>query len=210
MVDATIETLESYRSEKQWKEFWNEALMVADDHGIQISSLPRKRKHKFQATLCDALVTTTVGQREEHSTEDQYCVIIYYRVLNCMIDELNKRFNNESKLCMKGISACSPKSKYFLDFATLKPILENYKISEEDLHIVLIQAKKVLRNEHMGNIHEVNDKLSPLKEAFPELLRLLNIALTIAVSSAACEQSFSSLKRTKTYLRSTMSQLLFL
>ena len=131
LIDATIETLQTYRSEKQWKEIWNEALTVADDHDIEISSLPRKRKHKLPAKLCDALLTTTVGHREELSTEDQYCVSIYYRVLDCMIDELNKRFNNESKLCMKGISACSPKSKNFFDFATIKPMLVNYKISEE-------------------------------------------------------------------------------
>ena len=117
--------------------------------------------------------------------------------------------NNESKskLCMRGISACSTKSKYFLDFATAKPMLANYKISEEDIQIELIQAKKVLRNEHMKDIYDVFDKLRPIKAALPDLLRLLNIALTIAVSSAACECSFSYLKRTKTYLRSTMSQL---
>ena len=62
-----------------------------------------------------------------------------------------------------------------------------------------MHAKKVLKNEGMEDIHDVIDKLSPLKAAFPELLRLLDIALTIPVSSAACERSFSSLKRTKTY-----------
>ena len=181
--------------------------MVADEHDIEICSLSRKRKHKLPARLCDALLTTTVGHREELSTENQYCVILYYCVLDCMIDELNKRFNNESKLRMKGISACSAPSKYFLDFATVKPMLINYKISEEDVEIELMQAKKVLKNEEMEDIHDVIDKLRPLKAAFPELLRLLDIALTIAVSSAACERSFSSLKRTKKYLRSTMSQL---
>ena len=157
---------------------------------IEISRLPRKRRHKLPAKLCDALVTTTVGHREELTTEDQYCVTIYYRVLDCMIDELNKRFNNESKLCMKGISACSPKSRDFLDFTTIKPMLVNYKISEADVQIELMQANKVLRNEHMEDIHDVIGKLRPLKAAFPELLRLLDIALTIAVSSAACNVLF--------------------
>ncbi|KAI6656748.1 Zinc finger MYM-type protein 1-like [Oopsacas minuta] len=52
LIDATIETLQSYRSEKQWKEIWNEALTVEDGHDIEISSLPRKRKHKLPAKLC--------------------------------------------------------------------------------------------------------------------------------------------------------------
>ena len=61
LIDATIESLQTYRSEKQWKEIWNEALMFADNHDIEISRFPRKRRHKLPAKLCDALVTTTVG-----------------------------------------------------------------------------------------------------------------------------------------------------
>ena len=60
-IDATVETFQSYTSEKQWKEIWNESLMFADEHDIEICSLSRKRKHKSPARLCDALVTTTVG-----------------------------------------------------------------------------------------------------------------------------------------------------
>ncbi len=33
---------------------------------------------------------------------------------------------------------------------------------------------------------------------------IIRIAMTIAVSTASCERSFSALKRIKTYLRSTM------
>ena len=48
--------------------------------------------------------------------------------------------------------------------------------------------------------------LSPLQEAFPNLLKLIKISLTIAVTSAHCERSFSTLKRVKNYLRTTMSE----
>lgn len=40
---------------------------------------------------------------------------------------------------------------------------------------------------------------------FNEYFKLCKIALALPVSTAACERSFSVLKRTKTYLRSTMS-----
>ena len=40
----------------------------------------------------------------------------------------------------------------------------------------------------------------------PNIVNLLIIAATIAVSSATCERSFSSMKRIKTYLCSTMGQ----
>ena len=44
------------------------------------------------------------------------------------------------------------------------------------------------------------------KEVFPNLRTALQILLTISVSVASCERSFSKLKLIKTYLRSTMSQ----
>ena len=46
--------------------------------------------------------------------------------------------------------------------------------------------------------------LLPMQVAFRELLKLLQIALTIPVTTASCERSFSTLKRIK--LRSRMGQ----
>ena len=59
------------------------------------------------------------------------------------------------------------------------------------------------------DIQEISDviiELAPLKAAFPVLVRVLQISMTISVSSAKCERSFSTLKRIKTYLRSSMSE----
>ena len=44
-----------------------------------------------------------------------------------------------------------------------------------------------------------------LQAAFPVLVRVFQVAMTISVSSAQCERSFSTLKH-KTYLRSSMSE----
>ena len=146
----------------------------------------------------------TVGSSENNIvTKSEYCIHIYYPVLDRMIGELNRRFSDESQYAMNGISACSPISKDFLDLDALKPMIRHYELSEEDASIELLQAKKILKNKEVETISDVIDNLSTLKAAFPELLKLLNIALTIAVTSAACERSFSS---TKTYLHSTMSQ----
>ena len=58
------------------------------------------------------------------------------------------------------------------------------------------------------SLNETSDalkELAPLQLAFPILVKVFQIALTISVTSAKCERSFSALKRIKTYLRSTMS-----
>ena len=67
-------------------------------------------------------------------------------------------------------------------------------------------AKQTLQNKEMESISDVLREVYLLKEAFPILVKLLQIALTIVVSTAQCERSFSALKRIKTFLRSTMSE----
>ena len=59
-------------------------------------------------------------------------------------------------------------------------------------------ALDLLRQESEGTLK--------LAELLPELAKLFRIALTIPVTSCTSERSFSSLRRMKTYLRSTMSQ----
>jgi hypothetical protein len=84
-------------------------------------------------------------------------------------------------------------------------MIDHYKLSNDDIELELIHAKELLKNKPLDSISDVIDQLIPLHIAFPNLLKQLHIALTLSVSSAACERTFSSLKRVKTYLRSTMS-----
>ena len=67
-------------------------------------------------------------------------------------------------------------------------------------------GKQILKGMDLNYINDVFLTLTSLNYAFPELIKLLKIALTIAVNTAQCERSFSTLKRVKSYLRSTMSE----
>ena len=58
----------------------------------------------------------------------------------------------------------------------------------------------------LSYIHHVYAHLYEAKECFPHLLQTLPIAMTIGITTASAERSFSSLGRLKNYLRSTMSQ----
>jgi len=55
-------------------------------------------------------------------------------------------------------------------------------------------------------LNDVLLEIAPLKLTYPNLVKLLQFAFKIVVSTAECEQSFSALKRIKSYLRSTMSE----
>lgn len=86
------------------------------------------------------------------------------------------------------------------------PLVENYGLDEDAIDVEARLAKRTLeKKDDMNDISDVMLSLIPLKDAFPELLKLVRISMTIAVNTAHCERSFSTLKRIKTYLRSTMS-----
>uniref|UniRef100_A0A1X7VUB1 HAT C-terminal dimerisation domain-containing protein n=1 Tax=Amphimedon queenslandica TaxID=400682 RepID=A0A1X7VUB1_AMPQE len=58
----------------------------------------------------------------------------------------------------------------------------------------------------MESVMDVYKQINPLQLAFPTLRKLLRIALTIAVSTAQFERSFSALKRIKNYLKTSMAE----
>lgn len=57
-----------------------------------------------------------------------------------------------------------------------------------------------------NNITLVDLKKVVEAKVYPNLYKLLKVALTIPVSSATCERSFSAMKRIKNWLRNSMSQ----
>ena len=67
-------------------------------------------------------------------------------------------------------------------------------------------AKRTLAGKQIETISDVLLALQPFREAFPTLIRLLQVAMTICVSSAQCERCFSALKRIKTYVRLTITE----
>ena len=83
---------------------------------------------------------------------------------------------------------------------------ESYGIELETLSIECTLAKRTLIGKNMDSIADAYSELSSFRTAFPLLIKVLQIALTTAVTTAHCERSFSALKRIKSYLRSTMTE----
>lgn len=64
----------------------------------------------------------------------------------------------------------------------------------------------VLKNMIKGVTNYLTIKENISKETFPNLFKMIQLAITLPVSSATCERSFSAMRRINNYLRSTMSQ----
>ena len=100
---------------------------------------------------------------------------------------------------MKSVQACSPQSTSFLQSDDLSGLTEAYGIDAD-------AVAAALTGKEMKSIGDVLCELAPLKVAFLCLIKVVHIALSLAISSATCERSFSALKRIKYYRRSTMTE----
>lgn len=206
LVSGTIETLEDLRTDNYWDNLFAYAESVAELHGIDVTGPRPSRKRKLPSRLYEAVILESIGSSESLTTSQQFKVDLYYPILDAFLMELNQRFTERNVNIMRAIRACSPQCTQFLEPAQLQPLIDCYSLDCESLKMESALAKRTLVSKTMESVADVFKELSPLKEAFPTLLKLLQIALTICVSSASCERSFSALKRIKTYLRSTMHE----
>jgi len=80
----------------------------------------------------------------------------------------------------------------------------------QDLLEVCINSLKaeiiVLKNCLPTNYNFEDIKKIINKNVYPNLFKLIQVAITIPVSSATCERSFSAMRRVKNWLRTTVGQ----
>ena len=107
---------------------------------------------------------------------------------------------------MRAIQACVPGSPHFVEANHIAPLADSYGLDKSALPMECSLAKHTLNGKDLNEVIDVLCEFSPLRTAFPVLVKSIKIAVTIAVSTANCERSFSALKRMKSYLRSTMTQ----
>ena len=205
VVSAVKETLESKRSDKAfddvWKTFedlWQNLKLV--DVESELERLRRPRQ--FPARLQDGMVETTVGNRQQLYRATEYRCYVYFPVLDNFLAEMNRRFSDESTTIMKAVQACTPGSDTFFDPIAIKEFCQFYDIDlaiQSEIEV----ARKYLSTQDLKKTTVALLDALPVN-FFPHLTRMLQIMVTIPVSSATCERVNSCLKRIKNSKRSTM------
>ncbi len=206
LVSATIDTLEEFRSDSVWENVFKYVQDVAALHGITVTPPRPRRQGQLPRRLESGFVLEATGSREELITSDQFKISLYFPILDAMLSELKRRFTDKNLEHMRAIQSCSPQSPHFLQSDKLFPLANSYSLDIDSLSMECTLAKRTVNGKDMDSISDFLLEISPLRTAFPTLVKLLQIALTMVVSTASCERSFSALKRIKTYLRSTMTE----
>ena len=150
----------------------------------------------------------------------------YFEVLDLLNNELKRRFQQE-----RGMPVAQTIEKLLIDHAngtqTDESLPKELDIYKSDLDFVKLKFQlkmlpdlvktqnqqeansimiPITRVTNVRTVAEILNQVSISKTMLSEVSRLIRIFLTIPVSTCTAERTFSSLKRLKTFLRSTMTQ----
>lgn len=220
LVKNCMDFLQEQRTDMACTKYVEESKCIADKYNLSQQVLPRtaRRQTAVPSRLTTNMIVTepiSQGRSDARTLDDFLRVEIYFPIIDTALTELSRRFSNDNMVIMRAVCALTPGSADFLDADILAPLAAHYKSNVEDFTLELRQMKRMIErktnNKTMPTFDETCDKLvafanfvSRYDEAFYELNRLIGIATTLPMTSAAAERSFSCLKLIKTHLRTTM------
>ncbi len=142
--------------------------------------------------------------------KDHYRINTYYAVLDTIITSIEDRFDenmiNDILLMEKLFS-----TKTLLDENELKQLSKQYSLSYDDLRGEqrLYKTKlSISTSQSQATLSEIKSFIleNHLNVCLPVMNELFKILWTIPVNTCTCERRFSTLRRLKTYLRSTTGE----
>ena len=189
-----------------------ERLLPEESEHTIVVALPSygKRKRRLNPCFQDSVILVQIGSTTTDSSDsvhEYYRQHVFLPVLDRILTEFRDRFTN-NEVVWRGISACHPKSDCFLDEESIRAFADPYGIDTSSLsgEIQILKAAVAPKSESLKTIADILTLMRPLSAGFRSMWKIVQLALTFPVTNAASERSFSTLRRVKTYVRSTMSQ----
>ena len=176
--------------------------------GIHTETQCPHRQRSAPRHLDEFIITSSTGQRDGAGATPDARRKTFYAIIDRMLNELTRRFSSDACNVLMGATALNPKHTSFLDKEALSGMAVNYGVAEDDLAVEVHQLKRLIarkrdKGQEVSTPLELAAMLEPYKDAFMDLHKLVCIAVTLPVTSAACERSFSCLNLLKTYLRNS-------
>ncbi|KAF0710298.1 52 kDa repressor of the inhibitor of the protein kinase-like, partial [Aphis craccivora] len=167
-----------------------------------VLKIPRRTNHQSQRS--------NHNYSSNDSIEDYYRVSMYIPYLDSIISSLNNRFNenNETpfKLCwlLPNEMVKLQKTEYI---NILQDIENHFKIPNIKVNgLIWYDYWQLKSQSFINDIMVDHKKLLKECEFFPAVKKRIRIYITLPPTTCTVERSFSTLRRVKTWTRSTMSE----
>ena len=204
----TVKTLQSLRNDENFRLFWSKTIARAHELDVGDPVLPRRRKVPRRYEI-------GTGEGSHPETVEDYYRCIYFEALDLTVNGIQNRFDQPGYLVYGRPESLLTKAANKQDY-------------EEELHFVTkFYGKDLCKEQTRMQLNILATNLPPCTGGydFPSLLKqlkemseaqksllcqvckLTSLILVMPATNAVSERSFSTLRRIKTYLRSTMSQL---
>lgn len=209
-VDAAKAYFKRIRSEQEFNRFYDATVKIAENHCIGKPELPRYRQRPARFD--------EGSSPHEFPDERAYYRHTYFEACDLLSGELERRFSDQHIPSVLAIERTLLKAANGEDYSGEISILKEscYKndIQWSDLsrHLPLLQdviRKSIPSVKKVTSVQTICDAMnsnSIFKEMLSSVHLLLRLFMTIPISSATSERSFSALRRLFTYLRSSMTE----
>lgn len=189
-----------------FRQIWDLALRLALSVDVTIT-MPRVIGKGKQVHRSNVQCTTA---------EEYYRLNLYIPFLDHVVTQMTERFSAQFDI-VRQLSSLVPG---FCGFSAIRPCQLGDISDAVSFYSSLIDPSRVQHELQTWNNKWFGDKDSQVTELpatalaalehcspnfYPNIHRLLTILATLPVTTASAERSFSTLRRLKTYLRSTMS-----
>lgn len=147
------------------------------------------------------------GEAFHPKTSREYLRIEYFKMLDVAVLQLKERFTESVGLKQYSELETILLSGQVSDLASSYPELQPLSTLQTEISMLRTTQKLGVTKHSVDEYAKLLAGMSPeVRGMFPHVEALVRLLLVNPASSACAERSFSSLRRLKTYLRSTMGQ----
>jgi hypothetical protein len=201
----------SMRDDNEFETFWSDVLQCS--HSLELDepqvSRPRKIPRRLES------LDDNPGTQHSHTSVLAMYRQRYFEVIDSLKSGLDDRFPSNVFEHMTNIE------KFIIGQTSCDSIMAFYKDDldadrltlHRDMFVDIARQRNIVMNSFHDALMVLRGSHSDqeggnfnLSVLLPEIAKLVCLALTIPVTTCTAERSFSTLRRLKTYLRSTMSQ----